>query len=62
MTLSHYFRALITLKSIIKKVIENLGIDSDNLKFVSRSSVYEDNNGVIVVAKNSKDDSYIKSH
>ena len=33
----------------IKEVIENLGIDSDKLNFVSRSTVYEDNNGSIVV-------------
>ena len=34
----------------IKEVIENLGVDSDNLKFVPSSTVYEDNNGAIVVA------------
>ena len=48
--LSHSVRALLTLKSIIKKVIDNLGIDSENLKFVSSSTIYEDNNGSIVVA------------
>ena len=31
-------------------MIENLEIDSEKLKFVSRSTIYEDNNGVIVVA------------
>ena len=31
-------------------MIDNLGIDSDNLKFVSRSTIYEGNNGAIVVA------------
>ena len=31
---SHSIRALLHLKSIIKEVIENLVIDSDNLKFV----------------------------
>ena len=51
MELSHYVWALITLKSIIKKVIENLGIDIKKLKFVSISTVYEDNNGSLVVAK-----------
>ena len=51
MALSHSVRALITLKSLIKEVNENLGIDCENLKFVSSSTVYEDNNGAIVVAK-----------
>ena len=48
--LSHSVRALLPLKSLIKEVIENLGIDSENLKFVSRSSIYEDNKVSIVVA------------
>ena len=46
----HSVRALLTLKSLIKEVIDNLVIDSEKLKFVSRSTIYEDNNGVIVVA------------
>ena len=41
---------LLTLKSIIKEVIDNLGMDSDKLKFLKRYSVYEDNSDVIVVA------------
>ena len=49
-SLSHSVRALLPLKSLIKEVIDNLGIDGENLKFVSSSSVYEDNNGAIVVA------------
>ena len=48
--LSHSVRALLPLKSLIKEVIDNLGIESENLKFVSSSTVYEDNNGAIVVA------------
>ena len=48
--LSHSVRALLPLKSLIKEVIENLEIDSENLKFVSSSTIYEDNNGAIVVA------------
>ena len=48
--LSHSVRALIPLKILIKEVIENLGIDSEKLKFVSSSTVYEDKNGTIVVA------------
>ena len=47
--LSHSVRALLPLKSLIKEVIDNLGIDSDNLKFVSSSTIYEDNNRAIVV-------------
>ena len=47
--LSRSFRSLITLKSLIKEVIDNLGIDSKNLMFVSSSTIYEDNNGAIVV-------------
>ena len=48
--LSHYVRALLTLKSLVKEVIDNLGIDYENLKFVSSSTIYEDNNGAIVMA------------
>ena len=33
----------------MKEVIDNLVIDSDNMKFVSRSTPYKENNGVIVV-------------
>ena len=49
--LSHSIIALIILKSLIKEVVENLFIGSENLKFVSSSTVYEDNDGYIVVAK-----------
>ena len=48
--LSRYVRALLPLKNIIKGVIENLGIDSEKLKFVICSTIYEDNEGDIVVA------------
>ena len=48
--LSHSVRALLPLKSLIKEVIVKLGIDSDNLKFVSSSTIYEDNKGDIVVS------------
>ena len=37
--LSHSIRALLPLKIIIKEVIDNLGIDSEKLKFVSRSTI-----------------------
>ena len=48
--LSHSDRALYPLKSLIKEVIDNLGIDSENLKFVSISTIYEDNNRAIFMA------------
>ena len=48
--LYHSVRDLIPLKSLIKEVIDNLEINSESLKFVSSSTVYEDNNGSIVVA------------
>ena len=47
---SHSVRALIPLKSVIKEIIDNLGIDSEKLKFVSSSTVYGENNGAIVLA------------
>ena len=50
MALSHSVRALLPLKSLIKEVIENLGIYSEKLKFVSSSTIYEDNNGAIVAS------------
>ena len=42
--LSHYIRALLTLKILIKEIIDNLGTDSNKMKFVSSSTIYEDNN------------------
>ena len=48
--LSHYVRALLTLKSLIKEVIKNLGIDGEKLKFVSIYTVYEDNKVSIFVS------------
>ena len=50
MAFPHSVRALLTLKSIIKEVINNLGIGSENLKFVSSSTDYDDNDRAIVVA------------
>ena len=52
--LSNSVRELLPLKSIIKEVIDNLGIDSENLKFVSSSTIYEDNKGAIVVTSSSR--------
>ena len=48
-SLSCSVRALLPLKILIKEVIDNLGIDSENLKFMSRSTIYEENNGAIFV-------------
>ena len=42
------------MKSLIKEVIENLGIDCENLKFVSSSTIYEDNNGARVIVSSPK--------
>ena len=50
MVLSHSFRSLLPLKSLIKEVIDYLGIDSENLKFLSRSTIYENNNGAICMS------------
>ena len=49
-TLSHSVRVLLHLNSLIKEVIENLVIKNKKLKFVSSSTIYEDNNGAVVVA------------
>ena len=38
---SNSVRASLPLKIMIKEVIDNLGIDSEKLKFVSSSTVYE---------------------
>ena len=48
--LYHSVRAFLPLKIHIKEVIDNLVIDSDKLKFLSRSTIYEDNNRAICVA------------
>ena len=47
--LYHYVIELIPLGIIIKEVIDNFVMDSYNLKFVSKFTVYEDNNIVIVI-------------
>ena len=48
--LYHSVRALLSLRSLIKDVIDNLGIDSEKLECLSSSTIYEYNNGDIVVA------------
>ena len=59
MALSHSGRAFLPLQSLIKEVIYNLAIYSDKMKFVSISTVYEDNN-VAIVVEFFKNDFYIK--
>ena len=51
MALSHSVRELLPLKYLIKEIIDNLGVDSEKVEFVSISTVYMDNNGTIVVTK-----------
>ena len=48
--LSHYVIELLPLKSLTKEVIDNLGINIENMKFVSSSTIYEENNRAIYVA------------
>ena len=50
MAFSHSVKELLPLKILIKEVSNKLGIDSEKLKFVSSSNVYEENNGAIVVS------------
>ena len=47
--LSYSVGALLPFTSIIKKFIDNLGSDSEKMKFVPSSTVYDNNNWVIVV-------------
>ena len=49
--LSRSVRALLPLRSIIKEVIDNLGIDSEILKYVSSFTIYKENIAAIVVEK-----------
>ena len=54
MSLHHSVRDLLRLNILIKEVIDKLEIDSENLKFVSISIVYEYNNLSLCVATISK--------
>ena len=47
-------RYFLPLKITVKEMIENLVMDSYKLKFVSRSTVYEDNTDVIAVENSSR--------
>ena len=50
MAFSNFIRELLSLQNIIKEVTDNFGNDSEKLKFVSISTVYEYNNVSTVVA------------
>ena len=50
MALSRFVRGLITLKFLIKEVVNNFGINSEKLKFMSSSTAYEYKKSAIVVA------------
>ena len=50
MEFSHYVKYLLPLKILIKEVFDNSGMDIEKLKYVSSSTVYEDNNVPIFVA------------
>ena len=52
--LSHSVIALSPLKSLIKEVIDNLGIDNEKLKFVSIYTIYKENKGAIVMATSTR--------
>ena len=54
MTFSHSVRELLPLKSLIKELIDNLGIDSEKRKFVSRSTIYKESNQSILVSTSSR--------
>ena len=49
-SLSQYVRNLLPLKILFKEVAGNLGMNSDNLEFVSSSTVYDDTGGAIFLA------------
>ena len=48
--LSQSLRDLLPFKELVKEMTQALGMDVTKLKFVSKSTVYEDNAGAIVVA------------
>ena len=48
-TFLHSVSDLLPLKILSKDVVDNLDIKNENVEFVSRFTVYEDNNGAIIV-------------
>ena len=49
--LSYSVRYLTPLRGLIKKFSDNLGMDSENVEFLSRSNFHEGNDGAVVVVK-----------
>ena len=52
--LSLSVRDLLPLKILIKEVVEKLVMNSDNMEFVSISTVYGNNSGYLVVEKSQR--------
>ena len=48
--LSQSLRDLLPVKELVTELLQGMGIDSGKLKFVSNSTVFEDNNSAIQVA------------
>jgi hypothetical protein len=48
--LSQSLRDLLPVKDLVIELLEGMGLDSGKLEFISKSTVYEDNNGAIRVA------------
>ena len=48
--LCQYFRDLLTIKNLIKEVVESLNLGVSKLKFISKSAVYEYNQGAINIS------------
>ena len=45
--LSQSLRDLLPVKELVTELLQGMGIDSGKLKFISKSTVFEDNNGAI---------------
>ena len=48
--LSQSLRDLLPIKELVIELLGGMGVDSRRLKFISKSTIYEDNNGAIRVA------------
>ena len=48
--LSQSLRDLLPVKELVTELLQGMGIDSGKLKFISKCTVFEDNNGAIQVA------------
>ena len=49
--MSNYVRELLPLKILINEVVDNLGVNNENLIFVSKSTTYEDKKCAITLSK-----------